>query len=60
MTEDGTCSDFAWGFLLGFLFPFPFVVMILLCRTKKLAKTGLLLGYIAKIYLNITNFSSYG
>ncbi|CDW81304.1 UNKNOWN [Stylonychia lemnae] len=50
-TQDGTCIDFIWGFLLGFIFPLIFVIMVLLCRTKKLAKTGVLLGYFCHVYL---------
>eukprot|EP00347_Sterkiella_histriomuscorum_P010838 403374731 len=53
ISEDGNCSDFAWGFILGFIFPLPFIIMILLCRTKRLAKTGLILGFIAHLYFSL-------
>lgn len=51
--NEGTCSDFAWGFILGFIFPFPFVVMIMFCNTKRLAKMGLIMGFIVKVYLSV-------
>lgn len=57
--NEGTCSDFAWGFILGFIFPFPFVVMIMFCNTKRLAKMGLIIGFIAKVYFSVMAPSNY-
>jgi len=57
---DGTCLDFLWGFILGFIFPLIFVILVLVCRTKKLAKTGVLLGYFCHVYLSYTSLVNQG
>lgn len=53
--DDGGCADFVWGFILGFLFSFIFVVIILLCRMKKMAKLGVLCGFAFHMFISFNS-----
>jgi hypothetical protein len=53
--EDGGCGEFLWGFLLGFIFSLFFVIVILMCRTKKMIKIGVVCGFISHVMLSYNN-----
>jgi hypothetical protein len=53
-TDEGSLLDFFCGFLLGFLCPFfMLILVIVMCRLKKMVKGGLMVGFVAQMFFKI-------